>query len=135
MPAKMFPSIDWAASAETTPSSPAEASRLAPAARACGNVTSIAPTVTMAITAIPTLRTTVTWVWIRRAARLSSTSTRNRCSAASAITCSRAASSHPTEPMTASMISLVARSRPPSAMTVGTSSRAASSAAIVVPGQ
>lgn len=65
-PAKRLPSVDWAATPATMPSTPAEASIEVPTVRIAGNVSSIAATATVATTAVTTRWISVTCVRTRR---------------------------------------------------------------------
>jgi hypothetical protein len=70
-----LPTVERAATPATIPTIPAEASRLVPAARAWGKVSSMQA---RARTTMVTIRTRPsTWIWVRarRARRLSGTST------------------------------------------------------------
>ncbi len=76
MPAKTLASEVCAASPATMEMSPADASRLAPAARAAGNVSRMPATAQTTITATVSRRSTVICVRTRRACRLSAVSMR-----------------------------------------------------------
>ncbi len=93
-PAKKFPSTLCAARPATNEIRPAEASTLAPAARADGNVSSAPEMAQSTSAATVTRRRTVTWVRMRRAWRLSATSMLYRRSAASSTTNANAPTSH-----------------------------------------